>query len=124
MNTGVGKLIRSKQGRDSRPLERDVKADIMDYLKTKFGNSGRGRFDVIHRTKFGAAGIPDILGFITVNGVAVAVAIEVKRDDKQRATENQKRYISDINAAGGIGAIVWDVEMVKKRLQIAGVEDV
>ena len=46
----------------------------------------------------------DLIGWTTVNGVAVFTAIEVKTE-RGRATETQRRFIDAVNGSGGIAFV-------------------
>jgi len=63
----------------------------------------------------GRAGIPDIMGILPWDGRALG--IETKAPGKKNnATENQKRFISEMNTAGGVAFVTDDAEEVRTKL--------
>lgn len=78
-------------------LESDFQTKVIKWLKVKG----------CYATKFNAsaiskAGVPDVPSCI--NGLYVG--IEVKRDDKSKATELQKFNIKEIDRSGGVGIVL------------------
>lgn len=63
------------------------------------------------------AGTADIVGWKKENGVAVFVALEVKRRGG-KPTESQQQFIADVWAAGGIAGIVYSVDEAMRLLGI------
>lgn len=62
---------------------------------------------------FGKVGVPDIIACYAGR----FIAIEVKAPGKENnLTENQKRRIEEINAAGGIAFVASRVETVEEKL--------
>lgn len=78
--------------------EKDFKNKVIDYLKSQpntwyFKVWGGG---------FQKAGIPDLI--CCINGIFVAIELKA---DNGKPTEIQKLNIKNINAAGGIGIILY-----------------
>ena len=87
------------------PAERDVKADVRDYL----ASIGAWWFMPVNRSR---AGIPDFI--VCYRGRLIA--IETKRPRKKgvpKASPHQQREIEAIRAAGGYALVVSDVSKLK-----------
>lgn len=106
--------------------------DAITHIKNAAKNFGvTGVFDIIksgrlRRVRAGleVPGSADLIGWYTVNvtpdmvgkPVAVFCAPEVKRPGKY-ATADQKRFIANVNAAGGIAGVVRSGDDMRKLLE-------
>lgn len=54
-------------------------------------------------------GFSDLFGFVTMDGVARFLALEVK-SQSGRTTEDQERFLAAVRAAGGLAAVVRSPE--------------
>jgi len=88
------------------PLERDIQASIMKYLKSK-------RIFHYKAIVSSQVGIPDII--CCIHGKFVA--FEVKRSDRAKVSPIQLRVADDIRSAGGDSYIVWSLDMVKEIIE-------
>ena len=101
--------------------EKEIENAILDYLAFLPGvywkNNTVGVYDPVkkvHRKpgKHHRNGVSDILG-ITNDGCFVAIEVKTK---KGRLSDNQKKFIEDINNNGGIAFVARSIEDVKSRL--------
>jgi penicillin-binding protein-related factor A (putative recombinase) len=106
-----------------RPLERDVQAAILDLLALRRAevvrtNSGAMKVDgrLIRFNK--TPGCSDVL--VCYRGRFLA--LEVKRDQKEKPTDDQAAFLDRVTAAGGVGAVVWDVRDVAAILDSLDLE--
>lgn len=89
--------------------EGDIQRLIMLRL-TRFGRIFRNNVGMAYTKKgrpvrFGLCkGSSDLIGWTSVNGVAVFTAVEVKRP-KGKPTPDQLRFIEMVRSAGGIAGI-------------------
>ena len=109
----------------NEPKEREIQKSILDWLRYKkifcWKNSSVG----IYKAKtgkyipIGMKGISDILGIIQrgKDGGGIFLAIEVKREGCY-ATENQLKFIDEINKKGGIAFIARNIEDVSEKLKV------
>lgn len=93
----------------SIPLERTITDGIMRYLRTL---EPRGWFFKAHGSAFQVAGVPDIIGVYSGR----FIALEVKRPKLGRATALQMAILRRITDAGGVAAIVYGVDDVRRVL--------
>ena len=102
--------------------EKEIENAILDYLAYVPGvywkNNTVGVYDPIkkvHRKpgKHHRNGVSDILG---VDATGRFVAIEVKTS-KGRLSDNQKKFIEDINNNGGLAFVARSIEDVKARFE-------
>ena len=100
-----------------RPREAHVQATILQYLRLRGAwatrvNSGavktEGRFIRFN----GTPGCADILACYRGR----FLALEVKRDDKAKPTEQQTQFLGGVRRAEGVASVVWDVSQVKLLL--------
>jgi len=90
------------------PLERTIVRQIQYYL-----SSLENCYWVkTHGDKYTRHGVPDLL--VCYNGQFIA--LEVKRPQLGKLTDNQKQELAKISAAGGLAAVVTSVEDVKRLL--------
>ena len=69
------------------------------------------------RVRFGlCTGSSDLIGWVTQNGIARFLALEVKTKNK-KPTDEQLNFIEQVKTAGGIAGVVRGVEDVEKLLQ-------
>lgn len=96
--------------------ERLIQNAIIDYLLLK----GHFVWRTVNRgwqlpngqwKKSAVEGLPDICGVERNTGRFIGLEVKSKGN---HATEAQKTFIARITANGGLGAIVYDVEMVQK----------
>ena len=66
----------------------------------------------------GGKGGSDLIGWRTVNGVAVFCAIEIK--DRGSVTPDQRRFLDAVQRAGGIAGVARDVEEARAILGVSG----
>ena len=71
-----------------------------------------GVAEKIHGDGFNRIGTPDILA--CVRGRYVAIETKSKGE---RATPAQERYLREVRQAGGIGAVVYDSNVVARALE-------
>lgn len=100
-----------------KPKEAEVQRAIMAYLRLRGAhavrvNSGavktEDRFIRFNHT----VGCSDVLACFEGR----FLALEIKRDAKGKATEQQQQFIGEVRRAGGIAAVVWSVEQVRELL--------
>jgi len=88
-------------------LERDITKAIRDFLKIK------GIFHwKVHQGLGSAPGVSDIIG-IAPGGKLLALEIKVPG---RAASEAQKRFLANVEAAGGIAILAYGVEDVIEGL--------
>jgi len=88
--------------------ERDIQDQILKWCQrgnVHLARTGNDR----GRSKSLPEGWPDITGWMTVDGVAVFVFIEVKKPGK-KPTPAQQSYLEKLAAAGGIAGIAYSLE--------------
>lgn len=107
--------------RDHFGLHPDMKLFTNPVGKAWFGVAANAGAKVIlshpRRVDFGLrVGSSDLIGWITINGQAVFLALEVKTV-KGKPTEDQLNFIAQVKAAGGIAGVVRSVEDVEKLLK-------
>jgi hypothetical protein len=90
----------------AQPLERDIQAKILQYLRAK---------DIFHYKAIVSSklGIPDIICCIDGR----FVTLEVKRSERHKPTPMQIRVNQEIKQAGGDSYIVWSLDMVKEIIE-------
>lgn len=104
--------------------EKEVQKTILDYLKIETRvvwhariNSGLAKcqkcYTTIYNFKGAPAGTSDILA-LTNNGKFFA--IEVKKNKKSLASEEQVAFLKKVRKSGGIGIIAYDVQDVQDAL--------
>ena len=116
--------------------ESEIQREILTYLSLVPGvvawRNNTGAMFGEHKGKrwavrFGRKGLPDILGFrrtvlgCDYNGCveeasARFLAIEVKRDPKQKPTPEQAAFLDSVRKAGGIALVASSVDDVRKEL--------
>lgn len=107
-----------------KPLESDIQKAILRYLELLpngffWRNNSTGIYDPVKgiyrkaRSKYAINGVSDILGVYKGR----FVAIEVKRDESCELTEEQERFLFQVNLNGGLGFKAWSVEEVKLQLK-------
>lgn len=71
-----------------------------------------------------AVGSSDLIGFVSIVGVAVFVAVECKAPGK-RPTKKQAAFMAAVNAAGGIALSCDSVETFQERFVflVAGITE-
>lgn len=108
-----------------RPREAHVQAQILQYLRLRGAwaerfNSGGFMDTRGHYVKLNtAAGCSDILACYRGR----FLALEVKRDDKAKATLTQEQFLGGVRRAEGLAAVVWSVEQVKALLDAIDLEE-
>ena len=90
-----------------RKSESQIQREIVEYFKSK------GYF--IARLT-GAKGDPDLVACVPDGRF---VALEIKRDDKQKPTIMQKRKIKQILENGGIAFATYSLDHMKTKLNFA-----
>lgn len=85
--------------------ESTIQKQIIDYLH----DLGAWTVKTIQSNK---AGVPDIIACLDGS----FLALEVKRDAKAKVSALQRRTIKQIEAAGGVAAIVTSLNQVKELL--------
>jgi len=83
-------------------LERDIVTKIKKALEAEGAKVVK-----IHGSSFAEAGTPDLLGCLRGR----CFALEVKRDEKHRATALQLMRLHQWHLAGAQVGVVWSVEM-------------
>ena len=107
--------------------ETDTQNSILQYLKFKKitawrNNNGsvydpknkrfrsKNKWEKVH-------GDPvDILGILPDGRF---LAIEVKKDEKGKASEGQQKFLDTINEQGGVAFVAWSIECVSTRLNLS-----
>ena len=90
------------------PTEKEIKKSIRRYLNI------RGIFNFNQwQGQFSEKGISDLIGLLPRSGRLLA--IEVKRPGKG-PTEDQQRFIDNVNRSGGLAFVATSVEDVIKNL--------
>lgn len=92
-----------------RVLEKTVVKKIKDMLEKDFP----GFYFKSHGSGYQKTGIPDILG--CHKGIFIGIEVKTPKT-KNNVSELQKKCIRDINQAGGISFVAWDVEDVRNIL--------
>ena len=106
-----------------RPRERLVQSVILHYLALRRAmvvrtNSGGMKVDDRFVRFNSAKGCSDLL--VCYRGRWVS--LEVKRDAKAKATTTQLEFLADVARAGGVGAVVWDIDGVAAILDAIDTE--
>lgn len=103
--------------------EKDIENAILDYLTllpgTFWKNNTTGIYDPAKKSfrrvgKFHRNGVADILG-VMGDGSGRFVAIEVKTMTG-KLSDNQKKFLDDINANNGIAFVARSVDDVREKL--------
>lgn len=103
------------------PTEKQIMDTIIEFLTRKGffvwrNNTGAQAFSYKGKTRFirfGQPGHADILG---VAPGGQFIAIEVKRSERQKPTQEQQDFLHRVRTCGGIGLVAWSVEQVAQRL--------
>lgn len=100
-----------------RPRERDVQAAVLEYLALRRAlavrtNSGAVKVGTRLVRFNSAVGCSDILACYRGR----FVALEVKRDGKSKATDNQAAFLDAVRLAGGVGEVVAGIDDVRAIL--------
>ena len=103
--------------------ENRIKRDICDFLKASGGmifvHDSVGIFDPVRRCyranqdPFRRRGVSDLLGIWKSRFIAIEVKVP-----KKYPTKEQKEFLRDVAAAGGIAVLARSVDDVRKALQI------
>ncbi len=82
-------------------------------------NSGQVMSD--HGTLFRGApcGTSDIIGFIKGEGRFVAIEVKTPKT-KNRVTQYQKDFLSNVKEEGGVAVIAWDIESLEAAFKEYG----
>jgi hypothetical protein len=105
--------------------EGDVQSSILEFLRFKKivawrNNNGavwdksfggfrkKNKWEVIH------GAVPDILGVLPDGKF---LAIEVKKNDKEKASSEQKRFLKNINDNQGVAFVAYSFACVKLHLK-------
>lgn len=108
-----------------RPLEKDVQKLILSMLRWRKDVVFYGRFNRGTAVYYTQQGEPrhvvfnTVPGFTDVHGMlnnGRAFYIEVKRDSKEKPTEDQLEFGAKITAGGGLHCIAWTVEQAQDLL--------
>lgn len=96
-----------------RPLERDVQAAILDLLALRRAEAVRTNSGAVKvGTRFvrfnKTPGCSDILCCYRGR----FLALEIKRDAKEKPTDDQAAFLAAVRDAGGVGEVVWSIEQV------------
>lgn len=109
-----------------RPREGKVQKAILEALRfAPFcflwrNNTGGGRVEGRQFMRWGLVGSADIIGLVQMqNGIGRFVALEVKRDDREKPTPEQQQFAAFIRNRGGFYAVVWSVEMALAAIKEA-----
>lgn len=95
------------------PEEGVYQTAIMDHIRKKAAEKGwKCKIWKAVAGSYATSGVSDVVG--VVNGVFIAV--EVKRPLLGKPTELQKSFITQIEAAGGLGCVAVYPEDVDERL--------
>lgn len=113
--------MRVKKQKAPKMLEKEIEGQIFEFLKWLgvlcWKNVTGGYFDTKRRifrkqaSPYAMNGTSDILGIIDQK----FLAIEVK-SKSGKPTEEQKRFINDVNVAGGIAFVARSIEEVALEL--------
>lgn len=100
-----------------RPLEREVQKSIIALLTFRRAlvvrtNSGGVKVDDRYVRFNSAKGCSDLLACYRGRWLA----LEVKRDAKEKPTEQQAAFLAEVARAGGIGRVVSDIREVETIL--------
>ncbi len=115
-----------------KPSEHEIQNAIIELLQRQGfvvwrNNSGAKKYEYTdkqgktrkHWARFG--GIPGASDIFALKPPhAQFIAIEVKRDAKQKPTPQQEAFLETINRVGGIGFVAWSVDKVAEELDIKG----
>lgn len=77
------------------------------------GKGGKQRL-----VRFGVKGLPDILGWLPINGVAVTMGLEIKRKGG-RVRPEQRAFLDRLREAGGVALLVSSVDELIRGLDEA-----
>ncbi len=117
-----------QRGRKGPGREHIIQSQILAYLDMQphiyavRQNSGRVKTEQGRLIALAPAGTSDILGYISLEipalhkRIAIALAIEVKADEKSKPTELQQAYLDGITQAGGCAFVARSVEDVEREL--------
>lgn len=90
-----------------KSLEKPLQDSVIDYLNSR-------RIWHIRMNMGSDSGLPDIIG----NYHGMFLGIELKRPDKKgKATDQQKKVISDINKSGGYATLIDSIEALELFLK-------
>ena len=103
----------------------DLVAVCLDYLQLAgiraWRNNTTGVFDArrnVFRTFTGRKGVSDILGIVPPTGRLLAVEC---KSGKGKLTREQREFLADIHAAGGIALCVRSLDDLRAALSAAGI---
>lgn len=91
-------------------LEKKVVQDIKKFLIANYP----GVWEKIHGSGYQRAGISDLIG--CHRGRFIAIEVKTPKT-KNNVSELQKKFIRDVQEAGGIAFVAWDVDMVKEVME-------
>ena len=97
-----------------RPREAHVQAQILQYLRLRGAwairvNSGAVKVEKRLVRFNGTPGCSDIVACFRGR----YLALEVKRDEKAKPTDQQSAFLGEVRRAEGVASVVWSVEQVK-----------
>jgi hypothetical protein len=104
--------------------EAAIQSAILEFLGTVPGvyafKVGTGMFPMIYKgqrrlVRMGTAGISDLVGWQTTNGVARFLAVEVKTPGNYPSVEQQV-FLARVSDAGGIAVCAHSVDDVRRAL--------
>jgi len=104
------------------PTEKQIENSILQWLLYKgiyaWKTKTVGTFDVrtkrfLKPSRLYRTGVSDIIGLLPPNGKLFAIEVKTK---KGRLQENQKAFIDEIKARGGIAFVARSVDDVEKEL--------
>ena len=109
-----------------KPKESEIQRSIIDWLRWKgyfchkMPSVGTYKVKTGHFIPSPNKGAPDIMAYKKSNLGAIAIAIEVKRDEKSKQTESQRQWQEDFSTkANGLYILatsIGDVDNVLKSL--------
>lgn len=107
-----------------RPREKHVQAAILQYLRLRGAwaerfNSAAFKVEDRFVRANSAPGCADILAAYR----GWFIALEVKRDEKAKATPMQEQFLGGVRRAEGIASVVWSVGQVKAILDAIDLEE-
>jgi hypothetical protein len=101
--------------------EKQIETDILNYLR----RVGGFRCFKFHQTtaklnrtrsKHEWNGVSDIIGWVSINGKAIFMAVEVKKPGG-KVSAKQQAFLDLLNMDGGIGFVAYSVLDVEKKFK-------
>ena len=103
--------------------EKEIENSILEFLAFQninaWKNNSTGIYDprvkrFRKKTKYDRIGVSDILGILPDG---LFLAIEVKKNEKEKLRPSQVEFIEQINSSGGIGFVAFSLECVIMNLK-------